>query len=733
MVGLEGLGDRLPGTLSGGQQQRVALARALAPDPRCCCSTSRSPTSTPPCGCRCGPRCTACSPTLGITTRVRHPRPGGGLRARRRGRGDGRRSHRAGGRARRAVRPPARRGWPASSATPTSSTATADGAGAATPCGPVLAARPTVTGAVAGAGPARGAAARRSRTVRRHRGRARRVLRARHRLRGRPGDRPERAGARVLGAPLGRGDEVTVAHAGRADGSPGPRRAPGSTHLRGRSARGRPGCSPPGGPPAPATRSPSSSAPIGSAAWRPATRWPACGSTTAATGSTRPPTPRLLAALRALLGDDLQVRPRNGRIRLARPLGGRSRCGRRTWCARLPPPFAAGPPATPPSPRSRAARGPTPSPRSCGPASARPSPTSFYGPTPASSGAPIRATSPASSPAGGSARPGRAPSSAACVRGSRPEGRTFLYPRRGFGADRRAAGRRRRRRRRHHPPRRRCGAPRPCARRRDRAASTTARDRGAARLVDRTAPRARRRAPDRPPAAAVARAAAASHATGPSCSSTCPRPAAVDELRRPLLPGRRHPVARLSEPATTATAPTTRPTARCCAPRCPAGVGDATWEADADELGRAIVADARAARPAPPSTRSARRGRAGSRACTPCTAPASSGTWPRWTLGRRPSRALLTLRPPGPVRARQHPPRPRHGLGRGRRAAARRHRSTRPPGRRPRRLPRLRRRGLTTPFRRTGDGCPPGRVLQNVVGLRAWRTWRTTAGTTRRR
>jgi iron(III) transport system ATP-binding protein len=33
MVGLAGMGDRLPGTLSGGQQQRVALARALAPRP----------------------------------------------------------------------------------------------------------------------------------------------------------------------------------------------------------------------------------------------------------------------------------------------------------------------------------------------------------------------------------------------------------------------------------------------------------------------------------------------------------------------------------------------------------------------------------------------------------------------------------------------------------------------------------------------------------------------------
>ncbi len=33
MVGLHGLGDRMPAQLSGGQQQRVALARALAPGP----------------------------------------------------------------------------------------------------------------------------------------------------------------------------------------------------------------------------------------------------------------------------------------------------------------------------------------------------------------------------------------------------------------------------------------------------------------------------------------------------------------------------------------------------------------------------------------------------------------------------------------------------------------------------------------------------------------------------
>jgi sulfate transport system ATP-binding protein len=34
LIGLDGLGDRLPAQLSGGQRQRVALARALAPQPR---------------------------------------------------------------------------------------------------------------------------------------------------------------------------------------------------------------------------------------------------------------------------------------------------------------------------------------------------------------------------------------------------------------------------------------------------------------------------------------------------------------------------------------------------------------------------------------------------------------------------------------------------------------------------------------------------------------------------
>ncbi|MFN3402032.1 MAG: ATP-binding cassette domain-containing protein, partial [Ferrovibrio sp.] len=34
MVGLQGLGARLPDNLSGGQQQRVAIARALARQPK---------------------------------------------------------------------------------------------------------------------------------------------------------------------------------------------------------------------------------------------------------------------------------------------------------------------------------------------------------------------------------------------------------------------------------------------------------------------------------------------------------------------------------------------------------------------------------------------------------------------------------------------------------------------------------------------------------------------------
>ena len=53
LVDMERYAERLPAQLSGGQQQRVALARALMTNPRCCCSTSRSPRSTRSCAAGC--------------------------------------------------------------------------------------------------------------------------------------------------------------------------------------------------------------------------------------------------------------------------------------------------------------------------------------------------------------------------------------------------------------------------------------------------------------------------------------------------------------------------------------------------------------------------------------------------------------------------------------------------------------------------------------------------------
>jgi protoporphyrinogen oxidase len=141
--------------------------------------------------------------------------------------------------------------------------------------------------------------------------------------------------------------------------------------------------------------------------------------------------PAVLADLRDLLGDDLQVRPRHGRIRLAgRWVGFPLRTG--DLVRSLPPGFAAGAvfdAATSPfrRPRAdtfaevlRAGLGPTIT-------------DGFYGPyarklwdaDPAElAGDLARKRVSASSPADLARR---------LLRGARPEGRTFLYPRRGFG------------------------------------------------------------------------------------------------------------------------------------------------------------------------------------------------------------------------------------------------------------------------------------------------------------
>ena len=78
------------------------------PSRRCSSSTSRSPTSTPPFGCRCGPRSIACSSELGITTVfVTHDQEEAFVLGDEVG-GDARRPHRAAGRPGRALRPPGR-------------------------------------------------------------------------------------------------------------------------------------------------------------------------------------------------------------------------------------------------------------------------------------------------------------------------------------------------------------------------------------------------------------------------------------------------------------------------------------------------------------------------------------------------------------------------------------------------------------------------------------------------
>ena len=63
-----GLENRYPGQLSGGQQQRVALGGRSSSIPTSCCSTNRSPISTPRFASRCARRSAGSSRELRITT-----------------------------------------------------------------------------------------------------------------------------------------------------------------------------------------------------------------------------------------------------------------------------------------------------------------------------------------------------------------------------------------------------------------------------------------------------------------------------------------------------------------------------------------------------------------------------------------------------------------------------------------------------------------------------------------
>ena len=53
--------EQKPATLSGGEQQRVALGRSLIGRPDFCCSTSRSPISTPSSGTTCARSSSGCT------------------------------------------------------------------------------------------------------------------------------------------------------------------------------------------------------------------------------------------------------------------------------------------------------------------------------------------------------------------------------------------------------------------------------------------------------------------------------------------------------------------------------------------------------------------------------------------------------------------------------------------------------------------------------------------------
>ena len=78
ILGIEALLNRKPAALSGGQRQRVALGRAIVREPKVFLMTSRSPTWTPSCACRCvlrSPSCTSACRPRSSTSPMTRPRP----------------------------------------------------------------------------------------------------------------------------------------------------------------------------------------------------------------------------------------------------------------------------------------------------------------------------------------------------------------------------------------------------------------------------------------------------------------------------------------------------------------------------------------------------------------------------------------------------------------------------------------------------------------------------------